>query len=277
MKKLLLISILLLIFLGACSAFPPKDTISNPMGRKIHGHADISKGEIAPLQLFEKLQKGEKFILLDVREKDEYEEAHIPGTAYRISVKELSLEKLKENGINPDDEIVVYCRSGNRSRVAANLMRSLGYTKVFELNSGIIHWMEDGYEVERGAGAQKPLPPDEFKDVASGAKISFDKEFHDFGKVKQFGGKVSTVFQVKNIGIDVLKIGAITTSCSCTSAKIEKTEINPNSSAILEVTFDPNVHEEPKDVFKRTIFIPTNDSSKPEAELTIQVDILEGE
>ena len=46
---------------------------------------------------------------------------------------------------------------------------------------------------------------------------------------------------------------------------------------MLTVVFDPDFHEEPVDVFKRTVFIPTNDPNTPEAEVSVQVDIAEGE
>lgn len=108
-------------------------------------------------------------------------------------------------------------------------------------------------------------------------KISIDRDFHDFGQVKQFGGTVSTNFTLKNTGAGTLEIGKITTSCSCTSAKIEKSKLEPNESTKLTVTFDPNLHEEPKDIFKRIVFIPSNDPQNSELQVTIQVDIVEGQ
>lgn len=278
MKPLLfIISASLLLFFSACSAFPPKEAqMENSLGGKIHGHADITKGEIAPAALFEKLQKGETFMLLDVREAYEFEETHIPGTAARISVKELSEEKLKEAGIKKDDEIIVYCRSGNRSRTAAKLMRELGYTNVWDLNSGIIHWMEDGFPTESGTQLNSPSAQTLSQNEATNPKIGFDRLSHDFGEVPQFGGNVETTFTVKNTGGNELRIGELTTSCSCTTAKIEKTVIFPGGETLLKVTFNPNLHEEPTEKFKRTVFIPTNNPEKPEAELTIEVDILEG-
>lgn len=273
--KILIPILLLSLTLAACSAFAPKDAVGNPLGRKIHGHADVSKGEIAPAALFEKLQKGEKLTLLDVREADEYEEVHIPGTAQRISVKELSQSTLDAAGIKKDDQIIVYCRSGARSRVAAKIMRDLGYTNIWELNSGIIHWMEDGFPTESG-GAPGGSSTDTSQQQTDAPRIAFDRTNHDFGEVKQFGGKVQTIFRVKNEGKSELAIGTITTSCSCTEAKIENSKIPAGGESVLTIIFDPNLHEEPKEKFKRTIFLPTNDLQKPEAELTIEVDILEG-
>lgn len=269
MKLALLFIISASMLLAACSAFPPKE-----VAKKIHGHADITKGEIAPAALFEKLQKGETLKLLDVREAYEFEETHIPGTNARISVKELSQEKLKEAGIKKDDQVIVYCRSGNRSRIAAKLMRELGYINVWELNSGIIHWIEDGFPAESGAASAAT----NYQQSAANSqpKIVFDRMNHDFGEITQFGGKVQTTFIVKNTGGTELKIGEITTSCSCTEAKIAQNTIPAGGETTLTVIFNPNLHEEPVEKFKRTIFMPTNDPENPEAELTIEVDILEG-
>lgn len=277
MKSALLIIIATSLLLAACSAFPPKDArTDNPLARKIHGHADVTKGEIAPAALFEKLQKGEALKLLDVREAYEFEETHIPGTNVRISVKELSEKTLQEAGMKKDDQIIVYCRSGTRSRIAAKLMRELGYTNVWELNSGIIHWIEDGFPTESGASLAVPQTQAGFSDALKTPRIGFDRRSHDFGEIPQFGGKVQTTFAVKNTGGAQLQIGEITTSCSCTEAKIAQSVIPAGGETILTVTFNPNLHEEPAEKFKRTIFMPTDDPESPEAELTIEVDILEG-
>lgn len=95
--------------------------------------------------------------------------------------------------------------------------------------------------------------------------------------IPQYGGTVQETFTVKNSGKETLTIGDITTSCSCTSATISDTSIDPNDTAILTIVFDPDFHAEPLEIFKRTVFIPTNDPTTPEAEVSIQVDIAEGE
>lgn len=140
--------------------------------------------------------------------------------------------------------------------------------------------MEDGFPTESGAlknlNQTQNAAPNTANPQADTPKISFDRLSHDFGEIPQFGGNVTTTFTIKNEGKKTLEIGTITTSCSCTSAKLDKSKIPANGSATLTITFNPNLHEEPKDKFKRTIFIPTNDPEKSEAELEIWVDILEG-
>lgn len=109
--------------------------------------------------------------------------------------------------------------------------------------------------------------------IYDGPKISLDRALHDFGVVPQHGGKVETTFVVKNDGTKTLKIGELTTSCSCTSAKISQSEIPAGEEAELTVIFDPDLHDEPLDVFKRKVFIPTNDPNNSEMEVAIKVDI----
>jgi len=82
------------------------------------------------------------YIILDVREQDEYDEGHIPGA---ILMPYTSAEELAEELLPDKDQmILVYCRSGRRSKVAAQTLASRGYTDVREFG-GIIDWP---YEVE---------------------------------------------------------------------------------------------------------------------------------
>lgn len=118
-------------------------------------------------------------------------------------------------------------------------------------------------------------PQNNAETPTNGPRISFDRAEHDFGEIPQSGGKVSTAFTIKNTGKADLEIGQVTTSCSCTSAKIGKNKIPAGNSTILTVTFDPNLHEEPKEKFKRIIFIPSNDPENPENTVVVWVDILE--
>lgn len=101
-----------------------------------------------------------------------------------------------------------------------------------------------------------------------------ENEF-DFGVIEKKDGIVSTDFMIKNDGEGVLKIKTsdITTSCGCTTAKVDREEIPTGGSAILTVFFDPNFHEEPQGRFFRSIFVPTNDPDNSEMEFKIFVEI----
>ena len=105
-------------------------------------------------------------------------------------------------------------------------------------------------------------------------KIEIDLLEYDFGKIRKQDGVISKNFEIKNSGSKKLIINDITTSCGCTSAKIDKKEISSGESAIIKVDFDPNFHEEPKGRFSRSVFIPTNDPKNPEIELKIFAEII---
>ena len=89
-----------------------------------------------------RMESGDDLILLDVRTEQEYENSHIPG-AIVIPNESIGKETLKELP-DLDQEILVYCRSGNRSAQAAKKMVEAGYTKVYDFG-GIIDWP---YETE---------------------------------------------------------------------------------------------------------------------------------
>ena len=84
----------------------------------------------------------EGYIILDARTQEEYDQGHIPG-AIVISHEEIT-EKAEEMLTDKNQLILVYCRSGRRSKIAAEALVELGYTNIKEFG-GIIDWP---YEVE---------------------------------------------------------------------------------------------------------------------------------
>ena len=82
------------------------------------------------------------YILLDTRTREEYDQSHIPG-ALLIPHTEIA-QRAAEELPNKDQVILVYCRSGNRSKQASEVLVELGYTNVKEFG-GINTWP---YEVE---------------------------------------------------------------------------------------------------------------------------------
>ena len=93
--------------------------------------------QISMNEAMEMMETEEGYIILDVRTMEEYKEGHIPGA---ICVPN---ETIGENEIEelPDKEqmILVYCRSGNRSKQAAAKLAEQGYTQIYEFG-GIIDW-----------------------------------------------------------------------------------------------------------------------------------------
>ena len=88
------------------------------------------------------MESEEGYIILDVREQDEFDAGHIPG-AILIPYTQID-EKAKDMLPDKDQLILVYCRSGRRSKIAADSLVELGYTNIKEFG-GIIDWP---YEVE---------------------------------------------------------------------------------------------------------------------------------
>ena len=89
------------------------------------------------------MDSEEGYIILDTRTQEEYDEGHIPG-AIVISYDEIE-EKAEKMLPNKDQLLLVYCRSGRRSKIAAEALVKLGYTNIKEFG-GIIDWP---YEVEQ--------------------------------------------------------------------------------------------------------------------------------
>lgn len=92
---------------------------------------------ISPEEARDLLESDDSVILLDVRTFEEYRDEHIPG-AVLIPLAVLS-DELPSNYPNFNTTFIVYCRSGNRSQDAVNIMASLGYKNVYDLG-GIIDW-----------------------------------------------------------------------------------------------------------------------------------------
>jgi len=117
--------------------------------------------ELFPWDLDEGLQEGKDILILDVREKEEYDAMHIQGSILAPrGVLESSCEWGYDDTIPElvqarDREVVVVCRSGNRSALAALTMQQLGYQTVKSLKTGIRGWND--YEL--------PLFDEEGKEV----------------------------------------------------------------------------------------------------------------
>ncbi len=93
----------------------------------------------------EAIRQNPGVYLLDVREPDEYAAGHIPGITL-IPMGEVAA-RLAE--LPRDKEIIVTCRTGNRSSQVADLLREQGFTNVHNMTGGIVAWEEAGYAVEQ--------------------------------------------------------------------------------------------------------------------------------
>ena len=148
MREILcIISAVLCIFLTACG---------NDSSIGIIGGADgptsiivAEKGEKAMYEQITAenakkiMDSGEEHVVLDTREQDEFDEGHIPGA---ILIPYTEIENKAEEMIPDKDKLIlVYCRSGRRSKIASESLVKLGYINIKEFG-GIIDWP---YEVEK--------------------------------------------------------------------------------------------------------------------------------
>ena len=97
------------------------------------GDKAVGYQKITPAVVKERLDKGEKLIIVDVRTKEEYDSGHIPRSLL-IPYDEIEATAAS---LLPDKNasIIVYCRSGRRSEIAAKSLVKLGYTNVADLGA----------------------------------------------------------------------------------------------------------------------------------------------
>lgn len=102
--------------------------------RKYNKRGDSNIIDISELD--NKMKQGA--ILIDVRSPQEFNEGHLEGA---ISIPEYEFKRKIEMKIkNKDAIIIVYCNSGRRSRRAADILRKLGYTNVYNLSQGVYNY-----------------------------------------------------------------------------------------------------------------------------------------
>jgi rhodanese-related sulfurtransferase len=133
------ILILLLLIVAVFSAFSLGKNENKAVDFEGPGYWELSSDEAADL-----IKNINPFIL-DVRTKGEYLKGHLEG-AYLLPVQILEreielIEKYK------DQDILIYCRSGNRSTVASKILLDSGFTNVYNLRYGINEWIAKGYPV----------------------------------------------------------------------------------------------------------------------------------
>jgi molybdopterin/thiamine biosynthesis adenylyltransferase/rhodanese-related sulfurtransferase len=103
--------------------------------------------EVSVEEVEARRQRGDQFVLLDVREKDEVRTGYIDNA---ISVPRGFLEMQVSGQIqDPDQEVIVYCAGGVRSLLAGRVMRDMGYNNVYSMAGGITRWKEAGYPIVR--------------------------------------------------------------------------------------------------------------------------------
>lgn len=105
--------------------------------------AEGDYGDVTVEQAMALIRETPSLVILDVRTPAEYGEGHLER-AINIPVDEL-VDRLDE--LSRDDELLVYCRTGNRSRRAVDALLEDGFTRVYHMVDGIEGWKRAGYPV----------------------------------------------------------------------------------------------------------------------------------
>jgi len=94
-----------------------------------------------------RMDRGEKFLLVDVREESEFAKDHLPGS---IHLGKGIIERDIEARVPAlNTELVLYCGGGFRSALAADNLQKMGYTNVISMDGGIRDWREKGYPLTK--------------------------------------------------------------------------------------------------------------------------------
>jgi rhodanese-related sulfurtransferase len=96
-----------------------------------------------------RMDRGDKFLLVDVREESEYAKDHLPGA---IHLGKGIIERDVEARVAElNTEMILYCGGGFRSALAADNLQKMGYSNVISMDGGIRDWREKGYPLESGS------------------------------------------------------------------------------------------------------------------------------
>lgn len=119
----------------------------SPRFLKIVNEAKSRVRETNVPEVKKRIDNGDKFLLVDVREESEYAKDHLPGAIHLgKGIIERDIEQ-KVPDLNTD--IVLYCGGGFRSALAADNLQKMGYTNVISMDGGIRDWREKGYPLTK--------------------------------------------------------------------------------------------------------------------------------
>ena len=98
-------------------------------------------------EIKDRLDRGDKFTLVDVREESEFAKDHLPGA---IHLGKGVIERDIEARVpDPGTELVLYCGGGFRSALAADNLQKMGYTNVISMDGGVREWRDKKYPMVR--------------------------------------------------------------------------------------------------------------------------------
>lgn len=130
--SLLLLAAALALVLSGCASQPAAPAAS----------AETLPAEVDVEQAYNLFEEGA--FVLDVRTQEEWDDFHIPGTTL------IPLDQLESRvgELPADEDIVVICRSGNRSQAGRDILRQAGFESVTSVDGGVTAWQSRGYPIE---------------------------------------------------------------------------------------------------------------------------------
>ncbi|VAW42846.1 Rhodanese-related sulfurtransferase [hydrothermal vent metagenome] len=144
MKRILLI-LFFALMLGTAVACTTPTKEAPDSAPAVDLNAALNLADTVDVQTVASVKDRDDVFVIDVREQWEYDEGHIPGVTL-IPMGEVA-DRLAE--IPTDKEVIVTCRSGNRSGQITDFLRSQGYDNIHNMDGGILAWEAAGYEVEK--------------------------------------------------------------------------------------------------------------------------------
>jgi len=120
----------------------------SPQFLKLVHDAKSRVKELTVDQVKARQDRGEKFVLIDVREDHEWAKDHLPGAIHLG--KGIIERDVEARFPDPNTELVLYCGGGFRSALAADNLQRMGYTRVISMDGGIRDWREKGLPLLSG-------------------------------------------------------------------------------------------------------------------------------
>lgn len=142
---LIALCLFLVAALSACSSNTDSPAPSTENSAPAAELAALQLGPDVDVSTVAEVKDRPDVLVLDVREQWEYDEMHIPG----ITLIPMDTVPNRLSEIPKDKEVIVTCRSGNRSSQVVNFLREQGFTNVHNMTGGILAWQAAGYAVEK--------------------------------------------------------------------------------------------------------------------------------
>jgi len=104
-------------------------------------------------------------------------------------------------------------------------------------------------------------------------EVRISESLIDLGSIDPEGGPVTRTLDVTNVGRGTLTLHRLSTSCGCTTAEMDMSDMAPGETRTMTVTFDPAVHPDLRGPIVRVVYLQTSDPASPETSIDLRGDI----